>query len=176
MDLGLSELGDEQLLELVNAAVMEVVSRDPIVQRVAQDGIASIAIKHEEFMGLVKLEIAYLQKSYDEELRKSVRQQIHDEVVAGTLNIPGMMGGAKEEAKIIAEVSKEEIDKILKDMKKDPEKNSFTVHYDGRTKSLTASYHSADRNFDVRRQLHITTTMQEGLRKAVLGVFGIPTV
>lgn len=56
-DLGLDKVGDDQILELLNEVVVEILSRDPVVRRVAQGAVMSINQKRAAYMDAVKVEI-----------------------------------------------------------------------------------------------------------------------
>lgn len=172
-DLGLKNLGDDQLINLLSEAAMEVLSRDPVVQRIAQSGVLALAEKRDAFMELIKTEIEGAKRQYVEAIRMDVRKDVAKAIQTGELNIGGMIGSAAE-AKIIVECTKEQIKLIEADMKRAPEKSSFIVRYDGNTSRLVCSYHSAGQNFDAARDISLNPQLRESVRKAVLGAFGIP--
>lgn len=173
-DLGLDNLNDDQLLSLLAESVQEILSRDPIMHRAAQEGILSAAKKRAALMDLVRQEIGSAEMSYVEGLRMRVRTDIAEAVAAGEINIPGMMKPGAE-AKVIVETTKEQIKMIAEDLKRAPEQSSFRVSYDGRTKRLVCSYHSGGQNWDANRDLSGNMHVNEQVRKAVFGAFGIPT-
>ena len=172
-DLGLSQLGDDQLINLLNEAVMEILSRDPVVQKVAQSGVLAIADKRTAFMEVVQAEVASAKTQYIESIKMDVRKDVAKAIQSGELNIGGMVGSATE-AKIVVECTKEQIKLMEIDLKRAPEKSSFVVRYDGNTSRLVCSYHSAGQNFDANRDLTVNPGLRESVRKAVLGAFGIP--
>jgi hypothetical protein len=173
-DLGLQEVTDDQLVSLLAEVTTELLSRDRCVQQVAQAGILSIAQKQQTFIRVLKEELAAAERQYIESLRQDVRQEILRAVQAGELNV-GANLGSDGEAKIIAEVSKEQIQKIKQDLQRDPENSSFQVSYNGTRKTLICSYHSAGQNWDTNRNLTVNKALAESIRRAVLGAFGIPT-
>lgn len=172
-DLGLSTLADEQLLNLANEVVMEILSRDPVLQRAAHQGVLSLADKREAFMSVIKSEVGAAKAQYLDNLRRDVRAEVVQAVQAGELNVPGMVGAAGE-AKVIVEVTKEEIKRIQDDLRRAPEQSSFSVRYHGGSKELECSYHAAGQNWDARRKLTVGPSLQTSIRKAVLSAFGIP--
>ncbi len=173
-DLGLDSLGDDQLISLLAEAVQELVCRDPAVQRVAQGTVQTIAEKRTQFLDIVRSEVASAQASYLENLRQHVRSDIAAAVASGEINIPGMLKPG-EEASVIVEVTQQQIKMIKDDLKRAPERSSFSVSYDGRSKRLRCSYHSAGQNWDANRDLSGNGAVTEQVRKAVMGAFGIPT-
>lgn len=173
MDLGLSSLGDEQLVDLLNEAVMELLSRDACVQQVAQSGLLDLKKKQEAFIRLLQEEVGQAELHYIEALRQDVRAEIARAVQSGELNLGTFIGSARE-AKIVVEVTREQIAAIKADLQRAPEQASFSVRYDGRKRELTCSYHSAGQNWDAKRNLTADPGIREKIRTAVLGAFGIP--
>jgi hypothetical protein len=174
MDLGLSQLSDDQLVNLLDEAVVELLSRDNTVQKVAQQGILGIAEKQKAFMELARNAVADAERIYIESIRQDVRAEVMKAVASGEINI-GKNVGSDTEARVIVEVTKEQIAAIKADLARDPDKSSFQITYNGRTRELVANYHSAGQNWDAKRNLTMAPNLMESVRRAVLGAFGIPT-
>ena len=177
-DLGLSQLQDDQLVNLLNEAVTELLARDPFVQRAASNARQQIAEKYkitaQEFHAIAKSEVASAGQSYLAAVRQDVKAEVARAIGSGELNI-GQAVGRDAETKVIVECTKEQIAAIKADLKREPENSSFTVSYNGRDKSLKCSYHSAGQNWDANRNLTLNAGLREQVRKAVLGAFGLPT-
>ena len=169
-DLGLSSLEDEQLISLLNEAVVELLSRDPCAQKVAQQGILGIAEKRAAFMKVVQEAVRESERAYMDAIRQDVRADIAQAIQAGEIKL----GSVDLETKIIVDVTKEQIAAIKADMNRGLEESSFRVEYNGTTRELKATYHSAGQNWDAKRNLTASPTLVASVRKAVLGAFGIP--
>ncbi len=173
-DLGLSALGDDQLVDLLNEAVGEILSRDPVVRKVAQSGVLSAAQKRDAFLDALKVEIASAKSLYEESVRQDVRAEVARAIHSGEMNV-GQLVGSTAEAQIVADCTKEQIEKLKEDLARSPTTASFAVQYDGKSKTLKCSYHSAGQNWDANRNISGDVRLAEKVRMAVLGAFGIPT-
>lgn len=172
-DLGLNQLDDDQLLNLLNEAVGEILSRDPIVHRIAQKGILSLADKQEIFMDALRSEVLMAKAEYMQHVMMEVRAEICKAVSSGEFDVAKAVG-IEAETKVIVDVTKDEIGRIKRDMQQDPQKVSFEVRYNGRTQELVCSYHAAGNPWDAKRNLSGRPDLGASVRKAVLGAFGIP--
>lgn len=172
-DLGLNQLDDDQLLNLLSEAVGEILSRDPIVHRIAQKGILSLADKQDAFMTALRSEMDSARLKYLQMVSMEVRAEICKAVSAGEFDVAKAVG-IEAETKVIVEVTKEEVERIKRDMQQDPQKVSFEVRYNGRTQELVCSYHAAGNPWDAKRNLSGRPDLGASVRKAVLGAFGIP--
>lgn len=173
-DLGLSALGDEQLVNLLEEAVMELITRDPVVQKVAQSGVLALAKKRELFHQVLQQELAACETNYLESIRLSVRGDVVQAIESGEINI-GQMVGSTKEAQFIVEVTQKQIAEIKQSLIRSPEKSSFSIRFNGNTKVLDVSYHADGQNWDAKRNMELSPTIAESIRKAILGAFGIPT-
>lgn len=137
-DLGLNQVGDEQLLELLNECVVEIVSRDPVMARVAYDGVLSVQKKREMFMAEVKMAMRQLESDYLRQLRDLVRVEISQAVIDGEISIPGIVT-SDTEAKIVVDETLNAIDKLKRELEKSPE-DPATFKIDFTAKGLKYSY------------------------------------
>lgn len=172
-DLGLSQLDDDQLVDLLNQAVGEILSRDPVVHRIAQKGIIAAADKQKLFVDALQKEVADARNQYLKHVEQDVRSEIVRAVQAGELDL-GKVVGIQAETKVIVDVTKEQIAKMKADLSADPSKASFEVRYDGRIQELRCSYHSAGQNWDAKRNVSGNPHIGKSVRTAVLAAFGIP--
>lgn len=184
-DLGLSQLADEQLINLLEQGVIEVLSRDPILQRFAHEAVKKIAERREDlyawlaspvtFMEIVTVEIEALKRQYGDHIRTSVRADIAEALRSGDIDLARMVGSAAE-SNIVVEVTKEQVERLKAEMKRSPEKSSFSITYrGGQANELVCSYHSQGENWDAKRNLSPTPALRESIRRAVFSAFGIPT-
>lgn len=171
-DLGLNLTTDDQILELLNEVMVEILSRDPFVRRVAQGAVMSINKKCAGYTEAVKAEISRLQDDYLKWVRSQVREDIFAEVKSGELNIPGMLPPGTEAA-TIAEEHQRVLAEIKAQMEKMPDDASgFSVRYDGN--SLTYSYTTRDgRVWDGKRG-SVPGNFAARVRTAVITAAGLP--
>ena len=116
MNLGLSELTDDQLVELLQEACNELAQRDPIVRKAAQETIDKEAIKlkvlreeasvlrltresmEEDLRYWITQAIERTKKQYQDQLEKDVAEFVKEEIKAGRYRVMD----SKEEAQRIA--------------------------------------------------------------------------
>jgi len=98
MDLGISLLTDDQLLELLQEACVELGNRDPVVRKIAQSVISTEAertkLRREAVHGAVK----EVRKRYVRQLKQEIQEQLEIEVRKGARVLTVI-----EEADIVAE-------------------------------------------------------------------------
>ncbi len=168
-DLGLAALSDDQLIALLGEAATEVVTRDPVVQRLAQKTVLSVAEKQQAFMALVKREIESAASNYAEEIRLDVRRDIALAINRGEIKVLSPAA----EAEIIDTTVRAERDRLQKELRTSPEKASFSVHYANGT--LSTQYTSGGRPWQTQRKIPVDIATGIKVRTAVLGAFGLPT-
>lgn len=168
-DLGLKTLTDDQLIALLGEAATEVVTRDPVVHRLAQKTVLSVAEKQQAFIALVKQEIENAAETYIEEIRYDVRRDIEFAVGRGEIQV---LSPARE-AEVIDETVRAARERLQKELRTSPEKASFSVHYANGT--LSTKYTSGGRPWETQRKVPVDIATGVKVRTAVLGAFGLPT-
>ncbi len=141
-DLSLDKVGDEQLLELLNECVVEVLSRDPLMHRVAHAGMLSVQKKRDMFMTEVQMAMRQLESDYVRQLRDIVRAEISQAVIDGEITVSGI-APPDTEAKIVVDETLNAIEILKRDLEGSPG-DPVTFKLDFTTKGLKYSYVTKD--------------------------------
>ena len=87
MDLGLSALTDDQLLDLLQQACGELVTRDPFVRGLAQAAIFTESEKLDVIKKEAKKAVENVRREYTQQIGKEVAQSVRDSYKAGKLRL-----------------------------------------------------------------------------------------
>ncbi len=171
-DLGLNQVGDEQLLELLNECVVELLSRDPIMHRVAYAGVLSVQKKRDMFMTEVQMAMKQLESDYIRQLRDIVRGEISQAVIDGEITVSGI-APPDIEAKIVVDETLDAI-YILKRQLEGSPTDPVTFKIDFTTKGLKYSYVTKDgRAWDGNRT-NVRWDFAMDVRNAIMKLAGVP--
>jgi hypothetical protein len=99
MDLGLGELTDDQLLELVNQACAELVVRDPFIRQMAQSTITTWSEQLILKRAMIKEAVTALAGAYIEQIRKETFAEVKAAVSAGEARLLS----PTQEARVVVE-------------------------------------------------------------------------
>ena len=97
MNLGLSELTDDQLVELLQEVLQECSSRDPIIRKVSQAKINDEADLLKKKRKLAQKAWNRVKQDYIESLRREFKEAVEQKVKAGEI----LVVSAAEEARVI---------------------------------------------------------------------------
>lgn len=114
-DLGLSQLTDEQIIELLMELCAELTERDPFIRKAAQGVINDEAIRLKAKREAVKVVLKKARSIYIRQLKKDVLESIDLDFIAGTFPL----FTADQEAKIIYEITKKRKGELRSEKKKE---------------------------------------------------------
>lgn len=106
MDLGLEQLTDDQLLELVQEACHELAARDPYVRGMAQHTITTEADRVTLQRAMLKEAVTAVAGAYVEQIRKETFDEVREGVRAGTIRLltPAQEARALVESTLAAKI------------------------------------------------------------------------
>jgi len=113
MNLGLSELTDDQLVALLQEVLQECASRDPIVRNITQQKINDEAEMLKQRRALAKEAWNQARSGYLKGLRKELRQAFEEKARSGDV----LLVTAAEEAEVINGVARDAITKAKQELK-----------------------------------------------------------
>jgi uncharacterized membrane-anchored protein YjiN (DUF445 family) len=87
MNLGLSQLTDDQLMELLIEMCAELANRDPIVRLQAQKEIYTEANKLKDKREAMKQAISDMRKNYIKSLKEEIAQAINEQIRRGAIQV-----------------------------------------------------------------------------------------
>jgi hypothetical protein len=114
MSFGIDQLTDDQLLELLQEACVELGRRDPIIRGLAQQGIATEAETMVARRAALEKAIEKEQKKYLQEISKEAEEEVQKAAKAGTLRLATPIEEADEIAESTIAARIEVVEKIIK--------------------------------------------------------------
>lgn len=111
MNLGLSELTDDQLMDLLQEVLQECSSRDPMIRKVTQGKINDEAAILKERRRLAKEAWNQARAGYLKQLRKELKQAFEQKARSGDI----LLVTAAEEAEVVNGVARDAISQAKKE-------------------------------------------------------------
>lgn len=112
MDLGLHDLTDDQLLELVQETCIELGRRDPYIRNMAQGTITTEAEKLAIRRAAIKEAVAEAMGQYIDAIRRETALQVSKEVSNGTIRLLT----PDQEGKVVADATLEAKIKLINEV------------------------------------------------------------
>jgi hypothetical protein len=130
MDYGLSQLTNDQYLDLLEAVLENGLTRSHLVRELAQGLISDSGQKQQAIIAALEQESKRAVEKYQNEIRQQVRQEVEAGVASGEIRLMDPVAEARLVADTTLEATLALIDGALRDFDKRPERFFFEIDDD----------------------------------------------